>query len=128
MEKNRIFTIALTIFMLVGLLSACSSGKETWIGVCMPKKDVERWRLDGSNIKMQLEAKGYKVMLEYADDDPGKQIEQINSMLGKKCKALIIAAADCFILNATLEKASAAGTLIVAYDRLIMDTQHVDYY
>jgi len=128
MKSVRIISIAIVLLMLVGLLAACISGEEKWIGVCMPKKDVERWRLDGSNIKMQLEAKGYKVMMEFADDDPEKQIEQINKMIDKKCKAIIIAAVDCFNLNSTLEKASAAGIKIVAYDRLIMDTQYVDYY
>jgi len=124
----RIISIVLAFFTLVWLLAACASNEEKWVGVCMPKKDVERWRLDGSNIKMQLEAKGYKVMLEYADDDPNKQNDQINQMINKKCKALIIAASDCFSLNAPLEKAFAAGIKVVAYDRLIMDTQYVDYY
>ena len=124
----KIISITLALLMFAGMLAACSSNEEKWVGVCMPKKDVERWRLDGSNIKMQLEAKGYKVELEYADDDPDKQVEQIKKMIDKKYKALIIAAADCYNLNATLEKASAAGIKVVAYDRLIMDTQYVDYY
>jgi len=128
MRLVKIISVALVLFVFVGLLSACTSSNEKWIGVCMPKKDVERWKLDGSNIKMQLEAKGYKVMLEYADDDPDKQVEQIQKMIDSKCKALIIAAADCFNLNDVLAKASAADIIVVAYDRLIMDTQHVDYY
>jgi len=128
MKLRNIITIALMLFALLGLLAACAPGGEKWVGVCMPKKDVERWRFDGSNIKMQLEAKGYKVMLEYSDDDANKQIDQINTMIEKKCKALIIAATDCFSLNSILEKAAAAGIKIVAYDRLIMDTQYVDYY
>ena len=128
MRMKRIISIALALIMLAGLSAACASSDERWIGVCMPKKDVERWRLDGSNIKMQLEAKGYKVELEYADDDPDRQIEQIKKMIDKKYKALIIAAADCFNMNATLERASAAGISVIAYDRLIMDTQYVDYY
>ena len=127
-KMMKIISVALTLLMLAGLLAACASSNEKWVGVCMPKKDVERWRLDGSNIKMQLEAKGYKVELEYADDDPDKQVEQIMKMINRKCKALIIAAADCYNLDAPLEKASAAGIKIIAYDRLIMDTQYVDYY
>ena len=128
MKQIRITSILVLLLMLVMQLTACASNNERWIGVCMPKKDVERWKLDGSNIKMQLEAKGYKVMLEYADDDPDKQIEQIEEMIAKKCKALIIAAADCFNLDSTLEQAAKEGIKIVAYDRLIMDTQYVDFY
>lgn len=128
MKQTRLIALILALLMLFGLTAACTSNKEKWVGVCMPKKDVERWRLDGSNIKMQLEAKGYKVILEYADDDPDKQIEQIDKMIDKKCNALVIAASDCFNLDATLEKAAAAGIKVVAYDRLIMDTKFVDYY
>jgi len=128
MKQVKIIPIVLFLLLLVIQLSACTNNDENWIGVCMPKKDVERWKLDGSNIKMQLEAKGYKVMLEYADDDPDKQIEQIEEMIAKKCKALIIAAADCFNLDSTLEQAAKEGIKIVAYDRLIMDTQYVDFY
>lgn len=128
MNKTRTTAVLLILLILIGLVSGCSVKKEKWVGVCMPKKDVERWRLDGSNIKMQLEAKGYKVMLEYADDDPEKQIAQIQEMITKKCKALIIAASDCYSLDATLVKAADAGIKVVAYDRLIMDTEYVDYY
>jgi len=128
MKKVRIFSIIMASLLLVMQLTACANNDERWIGVCMPKKDVERWKLDGSNIRMQLEAKGYRVMLEYADDDPDKQIEQIEAMIEKKCKALIIAAADCFNLDSTLEQAYKEGITVVAYDRLIMDTQYVDYY
>jgi len=128
MKRNKIISMLVVLLLLTTQLAACANNDEKWIGVCMPKKDVERWKLDGSNIKMQLEAKGYKVALEYADDDPDKQIEQINKMIDKKYKALVIAAADCFNLDATLEKAYREGIKVIAYDRLIMDTKYVDYY
>ena len=128
MKQVKIISTVILLLMLVMQLTACINNDETWIGVCMPKKDVERWKLDGGNIKMQLEGKGYKVMLDYADDDPDKQIMQIKEMIDNKCKALIIAAADCYNLDTTLEQASKEGISIVAYDRLIMDTQFVDYY
>jgi len=124
----KIITIVLALCVFMVYATACIDNNEKWIGVLMPKKDVERWKLDGSNIKMQLEAKGYKVTLEYADDDPDKQVEQIKQMTNKKYKALIIAPADCFNLDQVLEQASKSGILIVAYDRLIMDTEFVDYY
>jgi len=128
MKKARIVFAVMMAVLLVAQLSACADSNESWIGVCMPKKDVERWKLDGSNIKMQLEAKGYKVMLEYADDDPDKQVAQISEMIARKCKVLIIAAADCYNLDATLALAYKEGIKVIAYDRLIMDTEYVDYY
>ena len=128
MKPFRILCLVLALLLFTLPTAGCSRNDEKWIGVCMPKKDVERWKLDGSNIKMQLEAKNYKVMMEYADDDPDKQIEQITKMIEQKCKAIIIAAADCFNLNSVLELAFKEGIKIVAYDRLIMNTKYVDYY
>ena len=128
MKPFKIISIVVALGLLVMCLTACTTNAEKWVGVCMPKKDVERWKLDGSNIKMQLEAKGYKVMLEYADDDPDKQVAQIQKMIDRKCKALIIAAADCYNLNTILGQAHKGGITTIAYDRLIMDTQYVDYY
>jgi len=128
MKLLKIIVTAAAMCLLCAQLTACARNDEKWIGVSMPKKDVERWKLDGSNIKMQLEAKGYKVMLEYADDDPDKQVEQIKKMIDSKCKALIIAASDCFNLDATLELANKNNIKVIAYDRLIMDTKYVDYY
>ncbi|MDR3288978.1 MAG: sugar-binding protein [Peptococcaceae bacterium] len=110
-------------------LSACSrdSGEKT-VGVSLPKRDVDRWTKDGDDIKKQLEAKGYKVTLEYADDDSDRQIAQIESMIDAGYQALIIAAKDCYVLNDVLEKAVKKGIKVIAYDRLIMDTEYVDYY
>ena len=128
MKTIKICALVAAALLCAALFAACAKNDDIWIGVSMPKKDVERWKLDGSNIKMQLEAKGYKILMEYADDDPAKQIEHINEMIEKKCKALIIAAADCFILDETLEAAAREGIKIIAYDRLIMDTKNVDFY
>ena len=128
MKKIKLIAIFIISATLAAQLAACGRNDEKWIGVSMPKKDVERWKLDGSNMKMQFEAKGYRVLLEYADDDPVRQNEQIKSMIDKKCKAIVIAASDCFHLDAVLTQAKKNGIVIVAYDRLIMDTEHVDFY
>jgi len=116
-------------FAVMALRTSFSvDGSSKMIGVCMPMKSVDRWLLDGENIKKQLEAKGYNVMLEYAENSNDKQIAQIQDMINKKCKALIIAAFDCYNLNSILEKAAKDKIIIVAYDRLLMNTKYVDYY
>ena len=132
MKKNKIPAI-ITLLPLIALstlifLFSCGNSEKI-IGICMPKQDVDRWTEDGQNLKGQLEAKGYKIILEYAEDSPEKQIEQIESMIEKKCGALIIAATDCYgALNDVLEKAEKENIKIIAYDRLIMNTENVDYF
>jgi len=125
---TRALAAALAFLLLMASTACDVSSSNKLIGVCMPMKSVDRWLLDGDNIRKQLEAKGYKVMLEYADNDPGKQIEQIENMINSKCAALMIAASDCYCLDEVLEKAAKNKVKVIAYDRLIMDTMHVDYY
>lgn len=125
--KKRFILAAFTMLFILITLSACTTSSKT-VGVCMPTKSVDRWLMDGDNIKKQLEAKGYKVMLEYADYDSERQIAQIENMIASKCDAIIIAASDCYVLDDVLKKATQNKMKIIAYDRLIMDTEYVDYY
>ncbi|NGP17204.1 multiple monosaccharide ABC transporter substrate-binding protein [Devosia aurantiaca] len=98
------------------------------IGISMPEQTTLRWNSDGAELKSALEAKGYTVDLQYAGDDIPNQLSQIENMITKGSKALIIAALDGTTLSAALEAAGEAGIKVVAYDRLIRDTENVDYY
>ena len=44
------------------------------IGIAMPTQSSERWINDGANMKAKLEALGYTVQLQYAEDDPQAQV------------------------------------------------------
>ncbi|WP_413450086.1 sugar-binding protein [Georgenia phoenicis] len=96
------------------------------VGVSMPTQEHERWVSDGTNVAAQLEALGHDVTLEYADDDPQAQAEQIRGMIEDGADALVIGAVDGSALTDVL---SAAGDIpVVSYDRLILDTPNIDYY
>ena len=60
--------------------SSSGAGDKGTIGVAMPTKSSERWIADGNNIKKQLEAAGYKVDLQYAEDDIPTQVSQVENM------------------------------------------------
>ncbi len=98
------------------------------IGVAMPTKTSERWINDGNGVKSQLEALGYKVDLQYADNDIPTQVNQIDTMITKGEKLLIIASIDGTALSSQLEQAHANWIKVIAYDRLIMNSPNVDYY
>ncbi|CAN5160471.1 sugar ABC transporter substrate-binding protein [soil metagenome] len=98
------------------------------VGVAMPTKSSERWIADGNNVKTQLEALGYKVDLQYAEDDIPTQVNQIDTMITKGAKLLIIASIDGTALTSQLEQAHANGIQVIAYDRLIRNSANVDYY
>jgi putative multiple sugar transport system substrate-binding protein len=98
------------------------------IGVAMPTQTSERWIADGNNVKQQLEAKGYKVDLQYANNDIPTQSQQIDQMITKGEKLLVVAAIDGTALTSQLQSAANAGIKVISYDRLIRNTGNVDFY
>ena len=98
------------------------------VGVAMPTKSSERWIADGNNIKEQLEAAGYSVDLQYAEDDIPTQVSQVENMVTKGVDILVIAAIDGTALGDVLETAESQDIPVIAYDRLIRESDTVDYY
>jgi putative multiple sugar transport system substrate-binding protein len=98
------------------------------IGIAMPTKSSARWVSDGDNLVKQLTALGYTTDLEFAEDKIPTQVSQIENMITKGAKVLIIAAIDGTTLTDTLQKAADAKIKVLAYDRLINKSPNVDYY
>jgi putative multiple sugar transport system substrate-binding protein len=123
----------LLAFGLAGLAATASGGgalaqgKPT-IGIAMPTKSSARWIDDGNNIVKVLKERGYGADLQYAEDDIPNQLSQVENMVTKGVKALVIAAIDGTTLSDVLKQAKASGITVIAYDRLIRDTPNVDYY
>ncbi len=122
-------------------LAACSGGgrastsatgstdnKGALVGVAMPTKVSSRWIADGNAVKADLEKAGYKVDLEYANNDIPTQVQQINTMITKGAKVLIIASIDGGSLTDQLDAAGKAGIKVISYDRLLTGDKNVDYY
>ncbi|MCZ2813258.1 MULTISPECIES: multiple monosaccharide ABC transporter substrate-binding protein [unclassified Modestobacter] len=98
------------------------------IGVSMPTETSERWIADGANVEDQLESAGYDVELLYAGDDIPTQSQQIDQMIAQGVDALIVAAIDGTALSAQLQNAADQDIPVISYDRLIRETENVDFY
>ncbi|MBR0597788.1 multiple monosaccharide ABC transporter substrate-binding protein [Sinanaerobacter chloroacetimidivorans] len=129
----------LMVFALLLSMAACggssdnassdSSDEAVMIGVSMPTQSLQRWNQDGSNMKAKLEEAGYKVDLQYAgDNDIPTQVSQIENMITEGCKVLVIAAIDGSSLTEVLKQAKEQDIPVIAYDRLIMNSDAVSYY
>ncbi len=105
--------------------TASAGGK---IGVAMPTKDLQRWNQDGANMKAELEAAGYEVDLQYASNDINTQVSQIENMINSDCSILVIASIDGDSLGTVLAQAKEKNIPVIAYDRLIMNSDAVTYY
>ena len=104
------------------------SGSGKKVGVTMPTKSLQRWNEDGANVKAALEAKGYTVDLQYADNKQDVQNSQIENQITMGCDVLVIASIDGGALGGVLQQAKAANIPVIAYDRLLTNTDKCDYY
>ena len=108
--------------------SGSQAPSQITVGVAMPDKTDQRWIADGNAVQAGLQKLGYNVDLEYAADDVPTQAQQIDQMITKGDKVLIIASIDGTALTSQLQEAAAAGIKVIAYDRLLMNSDNVDFY
>jgi putative multiple sugar transport system substrate-binding protein len=126
--------LAALVLLAVGPLTACAAGSaggaqdRPMVGVAMPTTTSERWIADGENVTAQLEALGYDVDLQYAENDVPTQVAQLQAMIDEGADALVIGSIDGVALTDVLAEASDAGIALIAYDRLIRESPDVDYY
>src|SRR3979411_697549 len=123
--KSVLSAIVLGSVAFSGL--ALAQGKPT-VGIAMPTKASARWIDDGNNIVKVLKERGYNTDLQYAEDDIPNQLSQIENMVTKGAKVLVIASIDGTTLSNVLKQAKDKGITVIAYDRLIRDTPNPDYY
>jgi putative multiple sugar transport system substrate-binding protein len=114
--------------MLMAFASQAQAQDKGTIGIAMPTKSSSRWIADGDNMVKALQAKGYKTDLQYADNDIPNQLAQVENMITKGEKVLVIAAIDGTTLSNALQHAADAGIKVISYDRLIRGSANVDYY
>ena len=127
MKIIKTFVGALALGLAAMTFGAQAQDKGT-VGIAMPTQSSLRWISDGNELVAALKEKGYDTDLQYAEDDIPNQLAQIENMVTKDVKALIIASIDGTTLSAVLQQAADKGVKVIAYDRLIRDSANVDYY
>lgn len=128
MELSRRALLALVAAATASVAAPSFAQDKGTIGISMPTKSSARWISDGESMVKQFTEAGYGTDLQYAEDDIPNQLAQIENMITKGVKVLVIAAIDGTTLSNALDNAAAAGIKVIAYDRLIRDSGSVDYY
>ncbi len=151
--KKKLLSAILSMTMVAALLAGCGGAAATdaaapaaeeaapaaeeeaapaaagqKVGVSMPTKDLQRWNQDGANMEKELTEAGYEVDLQYANNDVPTQLSQVENMISGGCSVLVIAAIEGSSLGEALDMAKEANIPVIAYDRLIMDSDAVSYY
>jgi len=135
MSKKLMFNILAVLILASLVLTACGGGSgeapaddKLLVGISMPTKSSTRWISDGESMVKEFEALGYATDLQFADNDIPNQLAQIENMVTKGAKVLVIAAIDGTTLSDVLQTAHDNGAIVISYDRLITKTPNVDYY
>jgi len=116
-----------------GTSGSASSGGEAFpknspIGVALPQKTSENWVLAEKLFNDGLNGAGFKADVQFANGGVSEQQNQISAMVTKGDKVIIVGAIDGAQLGTQLKQAKDAGATIIAYDRLLLNTENVDYY
>jgi putative multiple sugar transport system substrate-binding protein len=120
--------LAFLCMALAAWVAPAAAADKGTVGISMPTKSSSRWISDGESMVKAFQAKGYKTDLQYAEDDIPNQLAQVENMITKGVKVLVIAAIDGTTLSDALQKAADKGIKVIAYDRLIRGSKNVDYY
>jgi len=123
---KKILSVFLCLLMVFSCASALADGLK--VGVSMPTKDLQRWNQDGENMKNMLEEAGFEVDLQFASNDVQQQLNQVTNMVNNGCKVVVISAVEGSSLGSALDLAKEKGVIVIAYDRLLMDSDAVSYY
>jgi len=107
---------------------AASGGSDLAVGIVLPTRDETRWTQDEARFKEALTEAGYNVEILFSEKDSAKEKANVESLLTKGIKVLIICPVDGTAAAASANAARDAGVKVISYDRLIRDTDAVDYY
>ena len=122
--NRRKMLIASLVIGALGAMPVAYAADKGLVGVSMPTKSSARWIDDGNNMVKELKSAGYAVDLQYAEDDIPNQLAQIENMVTKGVKVLVIASIDGTTLSDVLQKAADKGVKVIAYDRLFKKSKN----
>ncbi|MET3699816.1 putative multiple sugar transport system substrate-binding protein [Bacillus oleivorans] len=134
MKKGwRKFTLLLIVTMLAVFLAACSSSGTSGsagvdVGIVLPTKDEPRWVQDEQRFKDALADSDYTTEILFSQGSSAKEKENVETLISKGIEVLIISPHDGAAAGAAVEAAKKEGITVIAYDRLITETDAVDYY
>ncbi|GHF17074.1 sugar ABC transporter substrate-binding protein [Amycolatopsis deserti] len=123
--------LAVTGLALATALAGCGggeSGDSGTIGILMPSTTNARWQIEADQMTATFKERGYDTSVQYANDDAPTQVSQLEDMVTKGVKALVVVAVDGKALGGPLADAKASNIPVVAYTRLLQQTDAVDFY
>lgn len=142
-NKRKLIVVVIALLLLVSaFLGGCSSSskqtsnsseqtsekKQLAVGIVLPTKDEPRWIQDETRFQDALKNTPYSAEILFSQGDPAKEKANVETLLSKGIKVLILCPHDANAAAASAEAAKKADVKVISYDRLILNTDAVDYY
>ncbi|MCD4738735.1 MAG: sugar-binding protein, partial [Anaerolineae bacterium] len=141
MFRKNLFAVLAILVLASMLLAACGGAEKVTdtptdtepaeklaVGVVLPTKDEPRWIQDETRFRDMLGTAGYDVEILFSQGSSAKEKENVEALITKGVEVIIICPQDGTAAAAAANAAAEAGVKIISYDRLIRDTEAVDYY
>lgn len=105
-----------------------SSSSSVDIGIVLPTKEEPRWVQDETRFKDALKDTDYNVEILFSQGDSAREKQNVETLIAKGIDVLIITPHDGAAAAAAVEAAKEEGITVISYDRLVTNTDAVDYY
>jgi putative multiple sugar transport system substrate-binding protein len=126
-KKLKSLVMVLVFTLVTSILAACGAEKVE-IGIVLPTKDETRWVQDEERFLAAIKDSKYKTEVLFSQGSSAKELENVEALINKGIKVLIICPFDGDAAGAAVAAAKKAGVTVISYDRLITKTDAVDYY
>ena len=144
-KKSTLYALISVLFVAALVLAACGAtpteapeepeateaappAEELSVGVVLPTKNEPRWIQDETRFNDAFAEAGYDVQILFSDGDSAKERANVQALINQGVKVIVICPQDATAAAAAAAEARDAGVKVISYDRLIRDTEAVDYY
>ena len=130
-KKWKAFSLLIVVMLFTSLLAACNNGggsSSVDVGIVLPTKDEPRWVQDEQRFKDAIADSDYTSEILFSQGSSAKEKENVETLINKGIKVLIICPQDGDAAASAVEAAKKEGITVISYDRLITNTDAVDYY
>ncbi len=124
---KKLYVLISMVLMALIFFSGCDSNKQLKVGLLIHDLEKERWENDRDYFVEKVQELGGAVLLEVANNDAAKQLEQAKLLLKKGVDVLVVIPVDQFAAAEIVKLASDKNIKVISYDRLILNCK-LDYY
>ncbi|MGB2994233.1 MAG: sugar-binding protein [Paenisporosarcina sp.] len=129
-KKTKAILLSIFLMMFTLIAAGCTEGgsSEVNVGIVLPTKDEPRWVQDEQRFKDAIADTKYTSEILFSQGSSAKEKENVETLINKGIDVLIICPQDGDAAAAAVEAAKKEGITVISYDRLITNTDAVDYY